>query len=146
MTDLERALAVALTAHRGQTRHDGVTPYILHPLRVMLLVARDSTEGPAMTTTMMTAAVLHDVVENCPGITVSHLLDQFGPAVAELVDLLTRRRTETYLDFIRRVNTNPFARQIKRADIHDNLDSGEADATHGERMRQRYTRALAILE
>ena len=39
MSTLERAIAIAATAHAGQTDKAGA-PYILHPLRVMLRLTR----------------------------------------------------------------------------------------------------------
>ena len=57
MSTLERAVAIAATAHEGQ-RDKADAPYILHPLRVML---RLTSEAERIT------AVLHDVVEDCEG-------------------------------------------------------------------------------
>ena len=54
MSLLEKALAIAVEAHRGQKDRAG-KPYILHPLRVM---GRVSTEDEQI------VAILHDVVED----------------------------------------------------------------------------------
>ncbi|MEW6490876.1 MAG: hypothetical protein AB1578_23560, partial [Thermodesulfobacteriota bacterium] len=51
---LEDAIALAVSAHRGQVDKAGA-PYVLHPLRVMLPMESD---------TEKMAAVLHDVVED----------------------------------------------------------------------------------
>ncbi len=51
--NLEKAIEIAIAAHRGQVDKAGA-PYILHPLRIML--AMDTEEE-------MIVAVLHDVVE-----------------------------------------------------------------------------------
>ena len=51
---LEKAIGIAVEAHRGQTDRYGA-PYILHPLRVMARVE---------TTTERIIAILHDVVED----------------------------------------------------------------------------------
>ena len=61
--NLERAIAIATEAHTGQT-DKARAPYILHPLRVMR--ARDSDDARIV-------AVLHDVVEDCPGWTFERL-------------------------------------------------------------------------
>lgn len=113
-TDIDRlhlAIHVALYAHSGQRDKAG-SPYILHPLRVML--AMDSEEA-------MIAAVLHDVVEDS-AVTVADIRDTFGGTVADAVDALTRREGEDYTDFITRCGTNPLARRVKQADLHDNRD------------------------
>ncbi len=51
---LEKAIAIAVEAHRGQQDRYGA-PYVLHPLRVMARVEM---------TAQKTVAVLHDVVED----------------------------------------------------------------------------------
>jgi len=84
MPGLEDAIALALEAHRGQTRPDG-TPYVLHPLRVMLAL---EDEGDRI------AAVLHDVVEDSP-VTLEELRQRgYAADVVEAVDRLTRREGE----------------------------------------------------
>ena len=63
---LERAIEIAAATHAGQTDKGGA-PYILHPLRVMLRVARGAQQ---------IVAVLHDVVEDSDGkITFDDLTD-----------------------------------------------------------------------
>jgi (p)ppGpp synthase/HD superfamily hydrolase len=51
---LERAIEIAVEAHKGQVDKGG-SPYILHPLRVMMSVNGESEK---------IVAVLHDVVED----------------------------------------------------------------------------------
>lgn len=112
MTDsLEDAIILACTAHRGQIDKGGA-PYILHPLRVMLAVSGDERR---------IAAVLHDVVEDC-GIDPGTIADRFGDAVAQAVVALSRNEGEDYDAFVERCARNPIARDVKRADIGDNLD------------------------
>ena len=52
--NLERAIEIAVTAHKGQVDKSGA-PYILHPLRVMLSLESEEER---------IVAVLHDVVED----------------------------------------------------------------------------------
>lgn len=108
---LEKALELALEAHRGQTDKAGA-PYILHPLRLM---SRFQDE------TAQTVALLHDVVED-GNITLDALAAHgFSADVVHAVDCLTRRRGESYEDFIQRAGSDPLARRVKVADIEDNL-------------------------
>ncbi len=112
MPTLEDAIELAVHAHRRQTDKAGA-PYVLHVLRVMLRMPDE---------TAMTAAVLHDVVEDTP-----HTLDLlraagFSEAVVAAVDALTRRKGESYEAFVRRAGQNPVARLVKRADLEDNMD------------------------
>ncbi len=57
MSTLERAIVIAVEAHAGQIDKAG-SPYVLHPLRVMLNLR---------TTDERIVGVLHDVCEDCPG-------------------------------------------------------------------------------
>ena len=112
MSTLERAIALAATAHEGQTDKVGA-PYVLHALRVMLRVE---------TTDERIAAVLHDVVEDC-GWTLDQLRAQGFPEPAiEAVDSVTRRESETYEEFVLRAKANPIGRRVKLADLADNCD------------------------
>jgi (p)ppGpp synthase/HD superfamily hydrolase len=108
---VERALAVATEAHRGQFRRDGVTPYLGHPKAVAELVK---------TPVEKAVAVLHDSVEDSD-ITLEDLAKLFPKEVVEAVAALTKRDGEQYLDYIKRVNQNSIARKVKMADMFVNI-------------------------
>ena len=139
--DLEDAIALASALHRGQRDKAGA-PYILHPLRVMLSLGPNASESARI------AAVLHDVVEDC-GVTLEEL-SQLGvsPDALRAIDGVTRRETETYDDFIARLTPDALARQVKLADLCDNLDlSRIAHPTPRDYERlERYCAAVAALE
>lgn len=63
---LEEAINFAVWAHRGQLDKVG-RPYILHPLHVMLQM---NTESERI------IAVLHDVLEDCPQVELSDVVDR----------------------------------------------------------------------
>ena len=112
MAGLEEAIALAVSAHRGQKDKAG-QPYILHPLRMMLAVEGEHARM---------AAVLHDVVEDTE-VSLEQLQAEGFPAeVVEAVDGLTRRADESYDEFIERAAVNPIARVVKKADLEDNMD------------------------
>jgi (p)ppGpp synthase/HD superfamily hydrolase len=112
MATVEDAVSIAARAHRGQKDKAGA-PYLLHPLRMML---RMDTEAAMM------AAVLHDVVEDTEW-TLERLREAgFSDEVLEAVDCLTHREGESYQQFVERVRTNPIARQVKIADLEDNMN------------------------
>lgn len=123
---LEDAVILAAQAHRGQVDKCG-QPYILHVLRVML---RQEDE------TARFVAVLHDVLEDTP-VTLADLRTAgYSEQVCAVVDCLTRRTGEAYEAMIERIATNPLARQVKLADLADNLDPKRpvpADSTAAER-------------
>ena len=76
---IERAYERAKNAHEGQYRRSG-EPYIIHPLAVANILA-----DLHMDHQTLMAALLHDVIEDTP-VSKEELASQFGDAVAELVD------------------------------------------------------------
>ncbi|QDQ27605.1 HD domain-containing protein [Chitinimonas arctica] len=118
MPTLERAIEIAARAHAGQTDKAG-QPYILHPLRIMLAVRTPSERM---------AAVLHDVVEDT-SITLDDLrAEGFSEAVLEAVAALTKSPGEARLDAAKRAAANAIARNVKLADVADNMDLGRIPA------------------
>jgi len=72
------ALEFATLKHTGQTRKDAArSPYIRHPIAVAL-VLRD--EGGVSDETRLTAALLHDTVEDT-ATTIEEIESRFGVAV-----------------------------------------------------------------
>ncbi len=110
--NLEKAILIAITAHQGQTDKAGV-PYILHPLRVMLSCKTEDEQ---------ICAVLHDVIEDT-AVTFEDLrVAGFKEEIIAVLDALTKRKNETYDDFINRVIQNQLACHIKLADLSDNMN------------------------
>lgn len=84
--DIKRVLAAykfADQAHLGQFRASG-EPYITHPIAVTMTCADWRLDAPALM-----AALMHDTMED-RGVTKAELVEKFGPAVAELVDGLSK--------------------------------------------------------
>jgi (p)ppGpp synthase/HD superfamily hydrolase len=84
---VERALCVALEAHSGQRRKGSDAPYAVHPLHVALIVARWGCDDETIQ-----AALLHDVVEDCPAWNAERMLAEFGPEVTSVVLELTEEK------------------------------------------------------
>ena len=111
---IEDAISFAAQAHQGHLDRQG-EPYIFHPLRVMLLV-----KVAGGTEIELAAAALHDVVEYADT-TVEEIEQFFGPAVAALVDSMSRRQGEEYVAYMERcVAGGPSAVRLKQADLTDN--------------------------
>lgn len=109
---LEKAIAIAVEAHRGQIDKAGKA-YILHPMRVML---RGKNEAE------MIVGILHDVVEDTP-ITLDMLrLEGFSESIIEAVSCITKQKGEDYSHFIDRILKNPLATQVKLYDMEDNMN------------------------
>jgi GTP pyrophosphokinase len=82
---IERACALADSAHQGQTRASG-EPYVQHALAVARILAELGLDAETLA-----AAILHDVVEDT-GITLDDLRQEFGPRIAALVDGVTKMK------------------------------------------------------
>ena len=85
---LERAIALAVKCHAGQSRKYTVRgrrlPYIVHPIEVMKTVWAWGAGDPVL----LTAAVLHDVLEDSQT-TYKELVKDFGEEAAGIVKELT---------------------------------------------------------
>lgn len=138
MADLERAISLAVEAHRGQKDRNGA-PYILHPLRVMARV---------QTTEQKTVAILHDVVEDTPWTLEALRTEGFSEAIVRALDCLTRREGEDYFHFVQRSKSDPIARVVKLADLEDNMDVNRLTRVTDQDVERlnRYKRAKAMIE
>lgn len=134
---LERAIAIAATAHEGQVDKGGA-PYILHPLKVMLRVN---------TLEERIVAVLHDVVEDC-GVSLDDLRKEgFSETVLTAIASVTKVPGESYEAFVERAAQNPIGRVVKLADLEENSDlSRIAQPSWDDLERvEKYRRAMGVL-
>jgi len=84
---------LARRAHAGALRDDG-TPYLCHPLRsALILVDEAGVRDPKL----VCAAVLHDVLEDGPGISRADVAAACGEEVARIVHCLTNELRDTAL-------------------------------------------------
>lgn len=81
---IEKAFRFANAAHDGIKRKSG-EPYIIHPIAVAKIVAKDLGLGA----TSIVAAILHDVVEDTE-YSLTDIENMFGEKVARIVDGLTK--------------------------------------------------------
>ncbi|MFJ2280110.1 HD domain-containing protein [Pseudomonas sp. NPDC087803] len=134
---LERAIAIAATAHAGQVDKGGA-PYILHPLKVMLRMT---------TLEERIVAVLHDVVEDC-GISLDDLRKEgFNEDVLRAIESVTKVPGESYEDFVERAAQNPIGRVVKLADLEENSDLSRIASPSWEDLErvEKYRRAIGRL-
>ena len=85
-----RAYELAAEAHSHQRRKSG-EPYIIHPIAVATIVAKELELGD----NPIISAFLHDVVEDTD-YTVEDIRERFGDDVAFLVDTVTKRKKDSY--------------------------------------------------
>lgn len=130
----EIALRIAVEAHMGQRDKNGM-PYILHPIAVASKV--DGLE-------LKTIAILHDTIEDTD-VTADFLLERGIPKdIVEVVELLTKPKSESYESYLRRVKENPKAKAVKLADLAHNTDPSRASGLN-ELRRAKYELAKKVL-
>lgn len=130
---LTEAICLAARAHAGQADKAG-EPYILHPLRVMAAVSPRA----------RVVAVLHDVIEDTDR-RLSDLRHFLALLPEQYVALgcLTRHPAVEYADYIEDLALDELAREVKIADLRDNLSRPDSLP---DSLRERYERALTFLE
>ena len=151
--NLEKAIKIAVEAHTGQVDKGG-NPYILHPLRVMLSLNSEEER---------IVGVLHDVVEDCEGWTWERMGEEgCSDEIIEALKSVSKtpeeeqqfkkmddpnEKLDHYLEFIKRAKFNKIGRNVKAADIKDNLDISRIDdITESDIDRlNRYKAALKLL-
>lgn len=133
----KRAMAIAYEAHHGQFDKGGV-PYIFHPIH---LAEQMGTEEECI------VAMLHDVVEDTD-VTFEQLEKEFSEEVIKALKLLTHDDSVEYMEYIKRLKTNPIARKVKEKDLRHNRDLTRLpEMTENEKIRQiNYQKALKFLE
>ena len=113
--ELSKAISIAMEFHKGQKREDN-SPYILHPMRVMLQMD---------TATEMIVAILHDILEDTT-CTLAYLIQKNvcvrSGLMLEALKVLTKKENQSYSEYIENICPNHLARKVKRADIRDNLN------------------------
>ena len=145
MNTILKAAEFARKAHAEQKRRYSGLPYVVHPARVAGRVAAH----PLATEAMVTAAFLHDVVEDTPH-TLEEVCAEFGSEVARLVEELTnpsvgsgaprRERKQQDREHLSKVSVQ--AKIIKLLDRIDNL--GDMPTTASE-FPQRYCEESRLL-
>lgn len=136
MNSLQTAIEVAVEGHKNQTDKSGDL-YILHPMRVM---------GAFQDNSRRIVGILHDVIEDTE-YEMSDLVELgFGAEILDAVQAITKQDNDVYEDYLSRVNTNAIARDVKLADIQDNMQRlhylPEADRT---RLTAKYQKARVAL-
>lgn len=156
--NLEKAIKIAVEAHTGQLEKNG-NPYFLHPFRVMLSLKTQEEK---------IVGVLHDVVEDCSeaGFDWTYIKNVgFSSKIIQGLESVTKTPDEEhrykqclnkgdheaalaiYMESIDRARKDSIGRNVKIADLKDNLDISRipnpTDKDH-KRM-ERYSYALAYL-
>jgi len=138
MTQLEIARKIATKAHEGQFRkmgEDKGKPYIVHPERVSKAL-----ENYTGSDILSAVGVLHDVLEDT-NVTEEDLRAQgIEEYIIRIVQTLTKKEGENYLNFILRIKDCEAATRVKIADLKDNMTSLQEGS-----LLDKYRMALWIL-
>ena len=87
---INRAIAFATKAHEGQFRKGTNKPYIVHPMEVGDIVSAMTEDEE-----IISAAILHDTIEDCEGVTQSVLAQEFSERVADMVSRESEDKSKT---------------------------------------------------
>ncbi|MBR3834872.1 MAG: bifunctional (p)ppGpp synthetase/guanosine-3',5'-bis(diphosphate) 3'-pyrophosphohydrolase [Lachnospiraceae bacterium] len=132
-----KAMRLAYEAHKEQFDKGGV-PYIFHPYHIAEQLDEEYD---------VCVALLHDVVEDTE-VTLEDLENAgFPKEVVEAVGLMTRDKETNYLDYVRRLKSNPIAKKVKLLDLAHNTDPTRLveDKEKSASLLDRYAKAKAIL-
>ena len=106
----KKALKISFNAHKDQVDKSGM-PYVYHPFH---LAEQMNDEYSTC------VALLHDVVEDTD-ISLDDLAsDGFPAEVIEALTLMTHNDNVPYMDYVRKIKTNPIAAKVKLADLEHN--------------------------
>ena len=136
--NLERAIEIAVQAHKGQIDKGG-SAYVLHPIRVMMACSNEISK---------IVGILHDVVEDSDWTFAMLEKEGFSANMLAALDSVTERNGESYDDFVARAAANPISKEVKIADIKDNMDLTRISSpTQKDYDRiAKYKKSLAFLE
>lgn len=90
---IDRAVEFATNAHEGQLRKGTKKPYIVHPVEV-----GDIVSGMTKDEEIISAALLHDTIEDCAGVTRGVLEKEFSSRVADMVSDESEDKTKTWME------------------------------------------------
>lgn len=117
---IDEAIEFATKAHAGQFRKGTKRPYIVHPVEVADIVATMTQDEE-----IICAAVLHDTIEDCKGITEELLKERFGERVASMVALESEDKSKSWEErkgaTILRLKTAP--RPVQMIGLADKLSN-----------------------
>ena len=133
-----KAMVLAYEAHQGQYDKSGL-PYVFHPFH--LAEQMDTEEA-------VTAALLHDVVEDTD-YTLEDLRSMgFPDTVTDALALLTHDPSVPYMEYVARLKSNPIARSVKLADLTHNSDLSRLPVVTEKDLErvEKYRKAIKLLK
>lgn len=136
---LQDAIEFAEKAHEGQFRKGTRRPYIVHPMEVADIVSTMTTDEE-----IICAAVLHDTIEDCTGITQEVLRLRFGKRVADMVMQESEDKSKSWEErkgatITRLKKADPAVQMIGLADKLSNMRDIDRDyPVFGDQLWKRF--------
>lgn len=90
---VDKALEFATKAHSGQFRKGTKRPYIVHPIEVGDIVSSMTTDEE-----IISAAILHDTIEDCEDVTKEILEKEFSSRVVYLVMQESEDKAKSWME------------------------------------------------
>ena len=116
----DRAIEFATKAHAGQFRKGTKRPYIVHPIEVGDIVSTMTTDEE-----VISAAILHDTIEDCSGVSQRILAQTFSERVASMVAQESEDKSRTWMErktaTIEHLRTAP--REVQMIGLADKLSN-----------------------
>ena len=133
----KKALKLCFEAHKNQVDKTGL-PYVFHPFHL----------AEQMTDEISTVcALLHDVIEDTE-YTFENLREMgFPQEVIDVLTLLTHEESVPYMEYVKKMKTNPIAKQVKLCDLKHNSDLTRLDVIdeYALKRNEKYQEAINLL-
>jgi guanosine-3',5'-bis(diphosphate) 3'-pyrophosphohydrolase len=139
------AINFAFLKYGNIKRKSGDDPYVIHPIRVAMIL-RAAGFSEFKDKNLMLAALFHDLLEDTD-LTFEELNVEFGQEVASIVKELSKPENISKEDWLKLFNTaSKNAKLIKMADRIDNLMDMKSIEWTDEKRRKYAKQGLIILE
>ena len=133
----KKALKLCFEAHKNQLDKSGM-PYVFHPFHLAEQMETEET---------VVAALLHDVMEDTD-YTAEDLKEMgFDGDILEALLLLTHQDGVDYMDYVKKIKSNPIAKAVKLADLTHNSDLTRLDVVDEKALerKEKYKKAIEFL-
>ena len=136
---VQEAIDFATKVHEGQYRKGTDRPYIVHPMEVGKIVSTMTQDEE-----IISAAILHNTIEDCEGVDANVLKAMFSARVAGIVSQESEDKSKTWMErksaTIERLKTAPIEVQmIGLADKLSNMRDIDRDyPVYGEELWNRF--------
>lgn len=143
--DLWKALTYAFTKHGNKRRISGNVPYIIHPIRVAMIL-RAAGFSEFKDSNLIIAALFHDLLEDTD-VSFEDLKQEYGNQLALIVKELSKPEESKKDDWLNSFGSaSGEAKIIKIADRIDNLLDMKSTGWSVEKQKEYAKQGLIILE